>query len=112
MVCPSFAYWLWSADGSVACAEYTASLAHVLQGFVGRWNGREGTKGPMERTPPNRIETEARLRRRNLEIWNDVRRDLQKQDRANAIADLLIDLNLALLDRDVEEHARTLAPSV
>ena len=67
----------------------------------------------MERTSPNRMEIEARLRRLNLEIWNDVRRDLQKQqDRANAIADLLIDLNLILIDRDVEEHARTLAPSV
>ena len=66
----------------------------------------------MERTPPYRMEIEARLRRLNLEIWNDVRRDLQKQDRANAIADLLIDLNRVLIDCDIEEHARTLAPSV
>ena len=66
----------------------------------------------MERTMSSRMEIEARLRRRNLEIWNDVRRDLQKQDRANATADLLIDLNLALIDRDIEEHARTRAPSV
>jgi hypothetical protein len=66
----------------------------------------------MERTMSSRMEIEARLRRRNLEIWNDVRRDLQKQDRANATADLLIDLNLALIDRDIEERARTRAPSV
>ena len=71
-----------------------------------------GTKGPMERAPPNRMEIEARLRRLNLEIWNDVRRDLQKQQGRDAIADLLIDLNLILIDRDIEEHARTLAPSV
>ena len=69
-------------------------------------------KGPMERAPPNSMETEARLRRLNLEIWNDVRRDLQKQQDRDAIADLLIDLNLVLIDRDIEEHARTLAPSV
>ena len=66
----------------------------------------------MERTPPNRMEREARLRRLNLEIWNDVRRDLQKQQDRDAIADLLIDLNLVLIDRDIEEHARTPAPSV
>ena len=66
----------------------------------------------MERTPPNRMEREARLRRLNLEIWNDVRRDLQKQQDPDAIADLLMDLNLILIDRDIEEHARTPAPSV
>ncbi len=66
------------------------------------------TKGPMERAPPNSMEIEARLRRLNLEIWNDVRRDLQKQQGRGA-SDLLIDLNLALIDRDIEEHARTLA---
>jgi hypothetical protein len=68
----------------------------------------------MEHTPPYRMEIEARLRRLNLEIWNDVRRDLQKQqDRdASAIGDLLIDLNRILIDCDIEEHARALAPSV
>ncbi len=66
----------------------------------------------MERAPPNRIEIEALLRRLNLEIWNDVRRDLQKQQDRDAIADLLMDLNLILIDRDIEEHARTPAPSV
>ena len=66
----------------------------------------------MERASPNRIERDALLRRLNLEIWNDVRRDLQKQQDRDVIADLLIDLNRVLIDCDVEEHARTLAPSV
>ena len=65
----------------------------------------------MERTLPYRMETEARLRRLNLEIWNDVRRDLQKQQDRDAIADLLMDLNLILIDRDIEEHAHTPTPS-
>ena len=65
----------------------------------------------MERTPPYRMEIEARLRRLNLEIWNDVRRDLQKQQQ-DAIADPLIDLNRVQIDCDMEEHARARAPSV
>jgi len=52
------------------------------------------------------------LRRLNLEIWNDVRRDLQKQQNSDAVADLLMDLNLILIDRDIEEHARAPAPSI
>ena len=66
----------------------------------------------MERASPNRIERDALLRRLNLEIWNDVRRDLQKQQDSDAVADLLMDLNLILIDRDIEEHARAPAPSV
>ena len=66
----------------------------------------------MERAPPNRIERDALLRRLNLEIWNDVRRDLQKQQNSDAVADLLMDLNLILIDRDIEEHARAPAPSI
>ena len=66
----------------------------------------------MERAPPNRIERDALLRRLNLEIWNDVRRDLQKQQYSDAVADLLMDLNLILIDRDIEEHARAPAPSI
>jgi hypothetical protein len=66
----------------------------------------------MELRPPNRMEQEARLRRLNLEIWNDVRRDLQKQQDRDAIADFLMDLNLILIDRDVEEHSHTPTPSV
>jgi len=66
----------------------------------------------MERAAPNRIERDALLRRLNLEIWNDVRRDLQKQQYSDAVADLLMDLNLILIDRDIEEHARAPAPSI
>ena len=66
----------------------------------------------MERAPPNRIEKDALLRRLNLEIWNDVRRDLQKQQDSDAVADLFMDLNLILIDRDIEEHTRAPAPSV
>jgi RNA polymerase-binding protein DksA len=71
----------------------------------------------VERTTPTDIEIEARLRRRNLEIWNDVRRELQKHGEQryeeliqgagdvadDATAGLLVDLNLAEIDRDLEE---------
>ena len=59
---------------------------------------------PMEYPAPDRTEIEARLRRLNLEIWNEVRRELQRCDErkygehnGDAVADLLMDLNLALL---------------
>ena len=59
----------------------------------------------MEHPAPDEgMEVEARLRRLNLEIWNDVRRDLQRrgglaygEHSGDAVADLLMDLNLALI---------------
>jgi DnaK suppressor protein len=67
-------------------------------------------------SPDARI-IETRLRRRYQEIWNDIRRELGKYDERrfeelvqgagdaedDATASLLVDLNLAELDRDVEE---------
>lgn len=60
---------------------------------------------------------EGRLRRRYQEIWTDIRRELDKHDEQHyrdlvqgagdpeddATANLLVDLNLSELDRDVEE---------
>ena len=58
----------------------------------------------MEHPPLDRTEIEARLRRLNLEIWNEVRRELQRRSgreygghNGDAVADLLMDLNLALI---------------
>jgi hypothetical protein len=70
----------------------------------------QSTQGHMEYAPPESMEIEARLRRLNLEIWNDVRRELQSHGEweyrphdADAVGDLLMDLNLALIDRDIED---------
>jgi RNA polymerase-binding protein DksA len=66
---------------------------------------------------PNRAQIEARLRNRYAELWTDVRRELAKHDSQQyadlvqgagdaedaATADLLVDLNLSEIDRDVEE---------
>lgn len=71
----------------------------------------------MEHASLDRNSIEARLRHRYLEIWTDVRRELQKhgdqqyQDLVqgagdthdDATADLLVDLNLTEIDRDIEE---------
>ena len=71
----------------------------------------------MEHASPDRNNIEARLRHRYLEIWTDVRRELQKhgdqqyedlvQGSGDAVddatADLLVDLNLAEIDPDIEE---------
>ena len=71
----------------------------------------------MEHPSNNRNEIEARLRHRYAEIWTDVRRELQKRDEQRyedliqgvgdiedeATADLLVDLNLAEINRDIEE---------
>jgi hypothetical protein len=58
----------------------------------------------MEHPSPDSVDVDARLRRLNLEIWNDVRRDLQRrgamaygEHSGDAVADLLMDLNLALI---------------
>jgi DnaK suppressor protein len=65
----------------------------------------------------NRDEIAARLRHRYAEIWTDVRRELEKHEgqqyedliqgagdaHDDATADLLVDLNLAEINRDVEE---------
>lgn len=71
----------------------------------------------MEHALPHRSEIEARLRHRYAEIWTDVRRELEKHEgqqyedlvqgagdpEDDATADLLVDLNLAEIDRDIEE---------
>jgi RNA polymerase-binding protein DksA len=71
----------------------------------------------VEQAAPNRDEIAARLRNRYAEIWTDVRRELNKHEgeqyeelvagagdpHDDATADLLIDLNLAEIDRDIEE---------
>ena len=71
----------------------------------------------MEHASPDRNNIEARLRHRYLEIWSDVRRELQKHGDQqyedlvqgsgdvvdDATADLLVDLNLTEIDRDIEE---------
>jgi DnaK suppressor protein len=71
----------------------------------------------VEHPSNNRNEIEARLRHRYAEIWTDVRRELQKRDEQRyedliqgvgdiedeAMADLLVDLNLAENNRDIEE---------
>ena len=71
----------------------------------------------MEQGLPDRSIIENRLRRRFEEIWTDVRRELEKHGKQryvdlvqgagdaedDATADLLVDLNLAEIDRDVEE---------
>jgi RNA polymerase-binding protein DksA len=80
--------------------------------------GNEPSKEtPVEHASRNRDQIEARLRHRYVEIWTDVRRELQKHDGQqyedlvqgagdavdDATADLLVDLNLAEIDRDIEE---------
>ena len=71
----------------------------------------------MDQALPNRDAIAARLRHRYAEIWTDVRRELQKHEGQryedlvqgagdtvdDATADLLVDLNLAEIDRDIEE---------
>ena len=71
----------------------------------------------MEHASSDRNNIEARLRHRYLEIWTDVRRELQKHGDQryddlvqgsgdvvdDATADLLVDLNLTEIDRDIEE---------
>ncbi len=71
----------------------------------------------MQHASPDRHNIEARLRHRYLEIWTDVRRELQKHGDQqyedlvqgsgdvvdDATADLLVDLNLTEIDRDIEE---------
>ncbi len=71
----------------------------------------------MEHASLDRSSIEARLRHRYLEIWTDVRRELTKHDgqqyedlvqgagdvQDHATADLVVDLNLAEIDRDIEE---------
>jgi RNA polymerase-binding protein DksA len=71
----------------------------------------------VEHASPDRNNIEARLRHRYLEIWTDVRRELQKHGDQqyedlvqgsgdvvdDATADLLVDLNLTEIDRDIEE---------
>lgn len=71
----------------------------------------------MDPSLPAAKTIEARLRHRYQEIWADIRRELGKYDEQRyqdlvqgagdaedaATADLLVDLNLAELDRDVEE---------
>jgi RNA polymerase-binding protein DksA len=71
----------------------------------------------MERALPDPSVIEARLRERYLKLWADVGRELDKHDQQqhedlvqgagdaedDATANLVVDLNLAEIDRDVEE---------
>jgi DnaK suppressor protein len=82
-----------------------------------RTSQRTSKETPVEHASLDRNSIEARLRHRYLEIWTDVRRELQKHDgqqyedlvqgagdaEDDATADLLVDLNLAEINRDIEE---------
>jgi DnaK suppressor protein len=71
----------------------------------------------VDQAAPNRNAIANRLRHRYAEIWNDVRRELEKHDgqqygdlvqgagdpEDDATANLLVDLNLAEINRDIEE---------
>ncbi|HET8697351.1 MAG TPA: TraR/DksA C4-type zinc finger protein [Gammaproteobacteria bacterium] len=71
----------------------------------------------MKHALPDQRRIEDRLRKRYDELWQDVRRELEKYDGQKyqqllqgtgdpedaATADLLVDLNLAEIDRDVDE---------
>ena len=71
----------------------------------------------MDRALPDPSVIEARLRERYLKLWADVGRELDKHDQQqhedlvqgagdaedDATANLVVDLNLAEIDRDVEE---------
>jgi DnaK suppressor protein len=71
----------------------------------------------MERQLPSDAQIEGRLRQRYDELWQDVRRELAKHSGQRfeqlmqgpgdpedaATADLLVDLNLSEIDRDVTE---------
>lgn len=71
----------------------------------------------MDPASPDARSIENRLRRRYEEIWTDIRRELGKYDEQryrdlvqgpgdaedDATANLLVDLNLTELDRDVDE---------
>jgi RNA polymerase-binding protein DksA len=91
-----------------ACCKAKERLTNATQGR------QETTVNPA--TPAAR-QIETRLRRRYQEIWTDISRELDKHDEQryqdlvqgagdaedDATANLLVDLNLSELDRDVEE---------